>query len=77
MRSNLHQVLGVLSGRYVVVVDGPQVPGPVPSTQLLSMADATIVVVTEGSTSMRDARFTGDALRSYTTNPVGAIVLKK
>ena len=41
------------------------------------MADATIVVVTEGSTSMRDARFTGDALRSYTTNPVGAIVLKK
>jgi capsular polysaccharide biosynthesis protein len=77
MRSNLHQVLGVLSGRYVVVVDGPQVPGPVPSTQLLSMADATVVVVTEGSTSMRDARFTGDALRSYTTNPVGAIVLKK
>ncbi len=62
MRSNLHQVLGVLSGRYVVVVDGPQVPGPVPSTQLLSMADATVVVVTEGSTSMRDARFTGDAL---------------
>jgi capsular polysaccharide biosynthesis protein len=77
MRSNLHQVLGALSGRYVVVVDGPQVPGPVPSTQLLSMADATIVVVTEGSTSVRDARFTGDALRSYTTNPVGAIVLKK
>ncbi len=77
MRSNLHQVLGALSGRYVVVVDGPQVPGAVPSTQLLSMADATIVVVTEGSTSLRDARFTGEALRSFTTNPVGAIVLKK
>ena len=77
MRSNLHQVLGALSGRYVVVIDGPQVPGPVPSTQLLSMSDATIVVVTEGGTSIRDARFTGDALRSYTTNPVGAVVLKK
>ena len=77
MRSNLHQVLGALSGRYVVVVDGPAGPGPVPSTQLLSMADATLVVVTEGSTSVRDARFTGDALRSYTTNPVGAIVIRR
>ena len=77
MRSNLHQVLGGLSGKYVVIVDGPQVPGPVPSTQLLSMADATIVVVTEGVTSLRDARFTGDALRSFTTNPVGAVVLHK
>ena len=71
MRSNLHQVLGGLSGRYVVVVDGPQVPGPVPSNQLLSMADATLVVVTEGSTAVRDARFTGDALRAASTNPVG------
>jgi len=77
MRSNLHQVLGGLSGRYVVIVDGPQVPGRVPSTQLLSMADATIVVVTEGATSLRDARFTGDALRSLTTNPTGVVVLKK
>ncbi len=77
MRSNLHQVLGAMSGRYVVIIDGPQIPGPVPSTQLLSMADATLVVVTEGSTSLRDARFTGDALRSYTTNPVGAIVIKR
>ena len=77
MRSNLHQVLGAMSGKYVVVVDGPQVPGPVPVTQLLSMADATIVVVTEGATSIRDARFTGNALRSNTTNPVGAVVLKK
>ena len=48
MRSNLHQVLGAMSGEYVVVVDGPQVPGPVPVTQLLSMADATIVVVDRG-----------------------------
>lgn len=77
MRSSLHQVLGALSGRYVVVVDGPQVPGAVPSTQLLSMADATVVVVTEGSTSLREARLTGEALRSFTTNPVGAIVLKR
>ena len=77
MRSNLHQVLGALSGKYVVVVDGPQIPGPVPSSQLLSLADATIVVVTEGSTSVRDAKFTGEALRSSTTNPVGAVVLKK
>ncbi len=77
MRSNLHQVLGGLSGRYVVVVDGPQVPGPVPSTQLLSMADATLVVVTEGATPIRDARFTGDAMRASSTNPVGAVILKK
>jgi capsular polysaccharide biosynthesis protein len=77
MRSNLHQVLGGLSGRYVVVVDGPQVPGPVPSNQLLSMADATLVVVTEGSTAVRDARFTGDALRAASTNPVGAVILKR
>lgn len=77
MRSNLHQVLGALSGRYVVVIDGPQVPGPIPITQLLSMSDATLVVVTEGGTSIRDARFTGDALRSYTGSPVGAVVLKK
>jgi capsular polysaccharide biosynthesis protein len=77
MRSNLHQVLGGLSGRYVVVVDGPQVPGPVPSNQLLSMADATLVVVTEGTTAVRDARFTGDALRAASTNPVGAVILRK
>jgi MinD-like ATPase involved in chromosome partitioning or flagellar assembly len=77
MRSNLHQVLGGLSGRYVVVVDGPQVPGPVPSAQLLSMADATLVVVTEGTTAIRDARFTGDAMRASSTNPVGAVILKK
>lgn len=77
MRSNLHQVLGAMSGKYVVVIDGPQVPGPVPVTQLLSMADATIVVVTEGGTSIRDARFAGNALRSNTTNPVGAVVLRK
>lgn len=77
MRSNLHQVLGGLSGRYVVVVDGPQVPGPVPSNQLLSMADATLVVVTEGETAVRDARFTGDALRAASTNPVGAVILKR
>ncbi|MCC6226532.1 MAG: hypothetical protein IT195_09005 [Microthrixaceae bacterium] len=77
MRSNLHQVLGGLSGRYVVVVDGPQVPGPVPSNQLLSMADATLVVVTEGATAVRDARFTGDALRAVSTNPVGAIIIKR
>jgi Mrp family chromosome partitioning ATPase/capsular polysaccharide biosynthesis protein len=77
MRSNLHQVLGALSGRYVVVVDGPQVPGPVPSTQLLSLADATLVVVTEGSTPVRDARFTGDALRAAATGPVGAVILKR
>lgn len=77
MRSNLHQVLGGLSGQYVVIIDGPQVPGPVPSGQLLSMADATLVVVSEGATSVRDVRFTGDALRSYTTNPVGAVVLKR
>lgn len=77
MRSNLHQVLGALSGRYVVIVDGPQVPGPVPSTQLLSLSDATLVVVSEGTTSVKDAKFTADALRAYTTNPVGAIVIKK
>lgn len=77
MRSNLHQVLGAMSGKYVVVVDGPQVPGPVPVTQLLAMADATIVVVTEGGTSIRDARFTGNALRSNTSNPVGAVVLRR
>lgn len=77
MCSNLHEVLGELSGNYVVVVDGPQIPGPVPSGQLMSLADATIVVVTEGSTSLRDARFTGDALRSLTSNPVGAVVIRR
>ena len=77
MRSNLHEVLGAMSGKYVVVIDGPQVPGPVPVTQLLALADATIVVVTEGSTSIRDARFAGDALRANTANPVGAVVLRK
>ena len=77
MRSNLHQVLGAMSGRYVVVIDGPQVPGPVPSTQLLALSDATLVVVTEGSTAIRDAKFTGETMRSYTNNPVGAVVLRK
>lgn len=77
MRSNLHQVLGAMSGKYVVVIDGPQVPGSVPTHQLLSLADATVVVVTEGGTSIRDAKFTGNAVRSNTTNPVGAVVLKR
>ncbi|MEZ5321878.1 MAG: hypothetical protein R2698_07380 [Microthrixaceae bacterium] len=77
MRSNLHQVLGALSGKYVVVVDGPRVPGQVPSTQLLSMADATIVVVTENVTTIRDARFAGNTLRSNTSKPVGAVVMRR
>ncbi|MCO5312510.1 MAG: hypothetical protein M9952_06180 [Microthrixaceae bacterium] len=77
MRSNLHQVLGTMSGKYVVIIDGPQVPGSVPTHQLLTLADATVVVVTEGGTSIRDARFTGNAVRSNTTNPVGAVVLRR
>ena len=70
-------VLSDLSGRYVVVIDGPDVPGPVPSAQLLSLADATLVVVTEGETSIRDARYTGDAMRALAGESVGAVLVQR
>ncbi len=76
MRSNFHRVLEDLAGRYVVIVNGPRLPGPVPSSQLLSLADATLMVVAEGRTSLTDARSAGDTLRSFSAGASGVIVLR-
>lgn len=76
MRSTFHRVLEDLAGRYVVIVNGPRLPGPVPSSQLLSLADATLMVVAEGRTSLTDARSAGDALRSFSAGASGVIVLR-
>jgi len=77
MRSSFHRVLEGLAGRYVVVINGPSVPGPVPTSQLLSLADATLMVVTEGQTSLTDARSAGDTLRSFSSGPAGVVVLRR
>ncbi|MEI2700316.1 MAG: hypothetical protein V9E94_19030 [Microthrixaceae bacterium] len=77
MRSTFHRVLEGLAGRYVIVVNGPRLPGPVPTSQLLSLADATLMVVTEGETPLNDARSAGDALRSFSTGASGVIVLRR
>jgi Mrp family chromosome partitioning ATPase len=77
MRSGFHQVLEGLAGRYVVIVNGPRVPGPVPTSQLLSLADATLMVVAEGRTSLTDARSAGDTLRSFSSGPAGVVVLRR
>ncbi len=77
MRSSFHRVLEGLAGRYVIVVNGPRLPGPVPASQLLSLADATLMVVTEGETSLDDARSAGDTLRSFSSGAAGVIVLKR
>ncbi len=77
MRSSVHRVLEGLAGRYVIVVNGPRLPGPVPTSQLLSLADATLMVVTEGETPLNDARSAGDALRSFSTGASGVIVLRR
>lgn len=76
MRTSFHRVLEGLAGRYVVIVNGPRLPGPVPVAQVLSLADASLVVVSEGRTSLNDARSVGDTLRSYSTGPAGVIVLR-
>jgi Mrp family chromosome partitioning ATPase len=76
MRSNFHRVLEDLAGRYVVIVNGPRLPGPVPSSQLLSLADATLMVVAEGRTSLTDARSAGDTLRSFSAGASGVIALR-
>jgi len=76
MRSSFGRVLDALAGRYVVVINGPQVPGPVPTSQLLSLADATLMVVVEGRTPITDARLAGDALRSFASGPTGVVVLR-
>lgn len=76
MRSNFHRVLEDLAGRYVVIVNGPRLPGPVPSSQLLSLADATLMVVAEGRTSLTDARSAGDTLRAFGAGASGVIVLR-
>jgi Mrp family chromosome partitioning ATPase len=76
MRSNFHRVLEDLAGRYVVIVNGPRLPGPVPTSQLLSLADATLMVVAEGRTSLTDARSAGDTLRSFSAGASGVIVLR-
>ncbi|MFM7069082.1 MAG: tyrosine-protein kinase family protein, partial [Actinomycetes bacterium] len=77
MRSSFHRVLEGLAGRYVVVINGPTVPGPVPTSQLLSLADATLMVVSEGQTSLTDARSAGDTLRSFSSGPAGVVVLRR
>jgi Mrp family chromosome partitioning ATPase len=77
MRSSFHRVLEGLAGRYVIVVNGPRLPGPVPTSQLLSLADATLMVVTEGETGLNDARSAGDTLRSFGTGASGVIVLRR
>lgn len=77
MRSTFHRVLEGLAGRYVIVVNGPRLPGPVPTSQLLSLADATLMVVSEGETPLNDARSAGDALRSFSTGASGVIVLRR
>jgi hypothetical protein len=76
MRSSLSRVLDALAGRYVVIINGPQIPGPVPTSQLLSLADATLMVVVEGRTPITDARLAGDALRSFAAGPSGVVVLR-
>jgi Mrp family chromosome partitioning ATPase len=77
MRSSFHRVLEGLAGRYVVIINGPKVPGPVPTSQLLSLADATLMVVAEGHTSLTDARSAGDTLRSFSSGPAGVVVLRR
>lgn len=77
MRSTFHRVLEGLAGRYVVIVNGPRLPGPVPTSQLLSLADATLMIVTEGETGLNDARSAGDTLRSFSTGASGVIVLRR
>lgn len=77
MRSTFHRVLEGLAGRYVIVVNGPRVPGPVPTSQLLSLADVTLMVVNEGDTPLNDARSAGDTLRSFSTGASGVIVLRR
>ncbi len=77
MRSTFHRVLEGMAGRYVVIINGPKVPGPVPTSQLLSLADATLMVVAEGQTSLTDARSAGDALRSFSSGPAGVVVLRR
>ena len=77
MRSTFHRVLEGLAGRYVVIINGPQIPGPVPTSQMLSLADATLMIVVEGKTSLTDARLAGDTLRSFTSGPSGVVVLRR
>lgn len=75
MRSTFYRVLEGMAGRYVVIINGPKVPGPVPTSQLLALADATLMVVTEGQTNLTDARSAGDTLRSFSSGPAGVVVL--
>ncbi|MCX6525468.1 MAG: hypothetical protein NTX58_12025 [Actinobacteria bacterium] len=77
MRSSFHRVLEALAGRYVVIVNGPTIPGPVPTAQVLSLADATLMVVTEGVTTLTDAQAAGDTLRSFSSGASGIIVLRQ
>lgn len=76
MRSALDRVLDGLAGRYVVIINGPQIPGPVPTSQMLALADTTLMIVVEGKTRLTDARLAGDALRSFASGPSGVVVLR-
>lgn len=76
MRSTFNRVLEGLAGRYVVVVNGPRLPGPVPISQLLSLADATLMVVSEGQTSISDARSAAGTFRSFSSDATGIIVVR-
>ncbi len=76
MRSALDRVLESLAGRYVVIINGPQIPGPVPTSQMLALADTTLMIVVEGKTRLTDARLAGDALKSFASGPSGVVVLR-
>lgn len=76
MRSNFAKVLEALAGRFVVIVNGPRIPGPVPTAQMLSLADATLMVVSEGVTTLTDAQAAGDTLRSFGSGASGVVVLR-
>lgn len=76
MRSNFAKVLEALAGRFVVIVNGPRIPGPVPTAQMLSLADATLMIVSEGVTTMTDAQAAGDTLRSFGSGASGVVVLR-
>ena len=77
MRSTFHRVLEGMAGRYVVIINGPKVPG--------SGADVPAAVAGrrhphgrgEGQTSLTDARSAGDTLRSFSSGPAGVVVLRR
>ncbi len=72
----LTELVSRLSLRHVVVLNLPNVPGPVPMQMLLGGVDAALLTIVDGWTATDDARVTIEALEAMVPRRVGFVLVE-